>query len=76
MVYFGAQHVWFSASADLADDAKRDFADIGAASIPIVRFGEKGVDLTKLGDGVVFCTVRLFNRSTINRPSMRAVWND
>ena len=29
--------VWFSASADLAADAARDFADIGASNVPIIN---------------------------------------
>jgi hypothetical protein len=34
------RHVWFSSSGDLADDAKRDFADIGASSLPIFSLGK------------------------------------
>ena len=28
-----AKHIWLSASADLADDARRDFDDIGGGNV-------------------------------------------
>ena len=51
--------VWFSASADLADDARRDFSDIGAGKIPIGKMlsFKAGTDIRKsFPKGVMFCT--------------------
>ena len=63
------QAVWFSASGDLAHDAKRDFADIGALRYePVelhdlkhcgVKVGAKLSDAPKLKRGILFSTYDL-----------------
>ena len=51
--------VWFSASADLAADAARDFKDIGAGGLPICNLPDQPYSWRKqlgFGDGIMFCT--------------------
>lgn len=53
------QAMWFSASTDLADDAGRDLADIGAKFIPICNLVKTAPDVDlydKLDEGVLFST--------------------
>ena len=63
------QAVWFSATGDLAQDAKRDFRDIGALAFDIVRLhdlkhckvkaGDKLADAKGFDFGVLFSTYDL-----------------
>lgn len=63
------QAVWFSATGDLAQDAKRDFRDIGALAFDIVRLHDLKHSKVKAGDkladakgfdcGVLFSTYDL-----------------
>lgn len=54
--------VWFSASADLEQDARRDFTDIGAAYMPLLSLKDvkydEDIDNHKrpFTCGVLFCT--------------------
>lgn len=63
------RHLWLSASADLLEDARRDFQDLGA-SLPLASLGSmsygsiasKSKELTGLdqyGDGVLFATYHM-----------------
>ena len=75
--------VWFSASADLAADAARDFADIGASKIPIINLPDEPYkELTPLlnrrrgsDHGVLFCTYScLISGSRMKRIDQLAKW--
>ena len=52
------KHVWLSASADLADDARRDLSDIGASKMPVCNLNDMRYgDLRReFGNGTLFCT--------------------
>ena len=70
--------VWFSASADLAADAARDFKDIGAAGVPIcnmpdVSYSAAGTDY--FGNGAMFCTYTcLTSGGRVKRIDMLIDW--
>ena len=53
------KHIWLSASADLADDARRDFDDIGGGNIPVQNLSQipaKADISSHFERGVLFCT--------------------
>jgi len=75
--------VWFSASADLAADAARDFADIGASKIPIINLPDMPYkELTPLlnkkhgtDSGVMFSTYScLISGSKMTRINQLVKW--
>ena len=53
--------VWFSSSGDLAEDARRDLKDIGAASIKILKAKDMkpGNTISQAKKGLMFCTYTL-----------------
>ena len=76
------QAVWFSASGDLAHDAKRDFADIGALRYePIVlhdlkhcriKAGGKLSDVPALSKGILFSTYDLLIAGKTKNPKSKS----
>lgn len=75
------QAVWFSASGDLAHDAKRDFQDIGALAYePMVlhdlkhckvKAGGKLADNSALSKGILFSTYDLLIAGKTKAPKAR-----
>eukprot|EP01043_Picozoa_sp_COSAG02_P015982 COSAG02_NODE_694_length_18422_cov_19.850188_3_plen_361_part_00 len=79
----GKKSVWFSASADLAADASRDFADIGASKVPIINLPDMPYTELKpllnkkngTDSGVLFSTYScLISGSRMKRIDQLAEW--
>lgn len=76
------QAVWFSASGDLAQDAQRDFADIGALRYePVVlhdlkhcrlKAGGKLSDVPALSKGILFSTYDLLIAGKTKTPKSKS----
>lgn len=76
------QAVWFSASGDLAQDAKRDFHDIGALKYEPVELhdlkhckakpGDKLADVPNYDKGVLFATYDLLISGRTKAPPQKS----